>query len=425
MTQRQTALSELLSEHARADAQDKATPSVQIIEALKVITTTVHQASQLMQHDSLLLKTVEQLQVPNIANVETDSASLEPIINRLPNAHLLLRYLPDTVTSFTPFIDTSAPPEPAAIDSAISAWFETARSRFQQALSKATVAVQDAASLAAFKRQIDTFLTTQNDVAHAASLLSLVEEVSLKHLETIYETSLDRLVRTIHTEWSSVLAQSSSSVLETNASANAFYDLPVPNVGAFDALNQALDKRLSGRSPLLDQCLSCVESLCEHFKADLSPWFESNLLHSEAARQTLIAGYKDSLQKSFETLSSHFKSFMEQGVSPESVPRSQLGLHSDWFSQMCYNADHPALFMARLWLALANDPNGFFQLVSLDDSFGEYLGFIALAPKLTSRPCSCYLVTSVCRTSDPARAGDPAVVGQHDPFSSQHHQSSF
>lgn len=375
LAQRQTALTDLLDE-PQSTSTLPLDVQTRVSEALSLIANTLDQAEQLMQPDSLLLATVDQLQTVTIASIhvqgQQEPALLAPIIDKLPNAHLLLRYLPDTVTSFTPFINSLAPLSTEHIGTALSAWFTTAQDCFGKALTQGAAESHDAASLSAFKRSLDQFLSSHSHLGFAGSLQEYIQESLLVRLEVLYKVSLDRLVQTVHQEWTTDLDESAAHATEASGAAYLFHELSLPDAGAFDALDRTLQKRLNGRSPLLDKCLSRIEELCDHLHNDLSSWFGSDLLSSTSARQSLLSNYRQSLENSLQTLLHHFEAFMDSGtplclsfVSTE-LRHCVPGL--------------PPLLMARLWLALASDPEAFARLSSFDPSLGAL--FVAAIWKL-------------------------------------------
>lgn len=315
LTARQTAFHDLLS------AQDPQTLALQekidhITRAMRLIATTLAQAQELVNPQGLLFSTVDRLQAPNIASATQDasSAALQPIIDSLPNAHLYHRYLPATVTTFTPFIDVSSPPSSDQINSATKEWFTAAETRFRKALGQTLEAISDASALANFKRNMHSFFQSPNMSDEMRRLHDLVEEFCLARLESVYQSSLTHLVSATSDQWASALDHLSENQVEIDSAAFLFSDLPPPDSSAFDALDSALQKRLDGRSPLLDQCLTCFEVLCDHLRSDLSDWFGPDLLKGKDSEDKLRQGYGTALANALADMKTQFDALMNQGA---------------------------------------------------------------------------------------------------------------
>lgn len=319
LAQRHAVLSDMLSELSSGTNLSLNARTERMTSVLDIITTTLLQATNLMQPSSALFETIDQLQAPHFPDVSKDhpaSHILQSILHTLPNAHILLRYLPSSVTTFTPFIDTSAPPTSDRIESAVSVWFNKCRDLFQEGLSSTCANIHTAASLAQFKSGLDNFLDSRDSVSQKDALAESVQSTCLTQLQHIYTSAFAHLNQAIQEQWKPAIANAASDPAECNASTLLFAQLPIPSsTAAFDTFEATLANRLSGRSKYLDQCLSCIEVLCKSLAGELRVWFDAGVVRGTSGKARLLDEYRAMFQATVGDIVESFKALMD-GCTP-------------------------------------------------------------------------------------------------------------
>lgn len=366
LAQRHAVLSDVLLELSSGSTMSVKARTDRMTSALDIITTTLLQASHLMQPASALFETIDQLQAPHFSDVSKDhpaSHILQSILHTLPNAHILLRYLPSSVTTFTPFIDTSAPPTPDHIQAAVSAWFDKCLALFQEGLSSTCANIHTAAALAQFKTELDSFLDSRDGVTQKSALAESVQETCLTQLQQIYASAFTHLNQAIQEQWRPAIANAAADPAECNASTLSFAHLPIPSTSTvFDTFEATLTNRLSGRSKYLDQCLSCIEILCKSLAGELRVWFEAGVVQGTSGRARLLDEYRSILRSTVDDLVESFRGLMDSCTSFHPRP--------DANSCSRFSSASAPLFMLRLWLALAKSKDAFSLLTQFNASLG-------------------------------------------------------
>lgn len=97
---------------------------------------------------------------------------LPNILHVLPNAHLFLRYLPSTIISFTPFIDTSSAHNtlsPETAQRSLNDWFQKSITSLNEGMSRLFSLLTTAEQVAASRSALLKYLATENRSSFTSS----------------------------------------------------------------------------------------------------------------------------------------------------------------------------------------------------------------------------------------------------------------
>lgn len=253
------------------------------------------------------------------------SESLQPILSTLPNAHLFLRYLPEQILTFTPYIDIESADSrlsDSTVQGKLEAWFEQASKTFADGIAKlfnglttasqlaeARTAIRDAASRRADLCGID--LSKQISSLHG----TLDEALGTRFIE-IFTHELENITRIVPEVLEGALRALPSSQEDLKPVDFVFSaSLPFPTSSIFPSTSthlstmttigklmtadpftvfkRAMDDRISGRPPVLSECLRQLESVAAETKTDMLAWLagtgdsKAREAYTAAAREVL------------------------------------------------------------------------------------------------------------------------------------------
>lgn len=263
---------------------------------------------------------------------KTHSDSLQPIIATLPNAHLFLRYLPEQILTFTPYIDIdSAESEASAehVREKLANWFENALQVFETGVGRLFNAVTSASQLADARRTILESIAKR--VNHSDELLqersecikgALDAALGLRYTD-IYTKKLDNIAHKVPEALDAALRALETSPEDLHPNVFLFSaSLPFPTLSIFSGASsnaiavsslgkmttidpftlfkQAIEIRVLGRSPVLCNCLEQVETLALELKTDMLAWLDTR--GDPSTRDFYIAAAKQSISTIEETL---------------------------------------------------------------------------------------------------------------------------
>jgi hypothetical protein len=127
-------------------------------------------------------------------------SSLGSILPTLPNAHLLLRYLPSQITSFTPFIDTSSARNElpsSTVNDRVDAWFDRDLQILLDSFRDILNQLKSARQVARVRDSVQGCLDQSGSASpeHVRDRLrSALREAMQRRLRDMYNEQLDQLV---------------------------------------------------------------------------------------------------------------------------------------------------------------------------------------------------------------------------------------
>ena len=151
--------------------------------------------------------------------LSTSHPSLPSIFGTLPNAHFLLRYLPEHIASYMPFFDVNSARNALSSSSAyssLSAWFKESLSSLSEGIVRLFSTMTSAGQLATTRRSLHAFLDHEMSATgqlawkdQIVMLSSTLEKCLQQRFSQIYELKLEMLV--------SVVPQSLQAALRATA----------------------------------------------------------------------------------------------------------------------------------------------------------------------------------------------------------------
>ena len=195
------------------------------------------------------------------------------VLQGLPSAQILLRHLPASITTFTPFITISAPP---AVSSKLTEWRTTSTKLLAEAVPSWLTALQSIQDVWAVRSTLVDGLADGDFQTQIQSALSCEWA---ERARGIWTTKLDTIVNTAQTKLEEVVTsiQKGQAEEESDVDSFAFSDLAYPTIptsalaGASTSLQPflaSLRQRSSGRTPLLDGVLGSLESAAAALRKD-------------------------------------------------------------------------------------------------------------------------------------------------------------
>ncbi|SGY40849.1 BQ5605_C003g02431 [Microbotryum silenes-dioicae] len=318
---RSKTLSAILYATGSSKSPDVDTILQRLNEALGVVLRTVDAASSIFgatsspsTSKSLLAQLLQEIEQPTGLTNPTDptkrddqSPRLVPIIHTLPNHALLARHLPLSILEYTPSLPMSPsthPFDPSAAHSQVQSWLALETDRVVQGVTSWIAHLRGGArTLAQIRSTLRSSLAAFSGLRDAQADVAALE-VSLNaaleaRFEKFYRQHMRSLVDRVEPALSSALEKLPTSLpdldtaeflLETplpfpktshygvlphmstranNNAAQSFSDTP------FEAFLDQVNKRVIGRSPLIDHALSELEAHARDLRKDLQDWLES------------------------------------------------------------------------------------------------------------------------------------------------------
>ncbi|SCZ95820.1 BZ3500_MvSof-1268-A1-R1_Chr8-1g09819 [Microbotryum saponariae] len=353
---RSKTLSAILYATGSSKSPDVDTILKRLNEALGVVLRTVDAASSIFgatsspsTSKSLLAQLLQEIEQPTGLTNPTDptksdddqSPRLVPIIHTLPNHALLARHLPLSILEYTPSLPMSPsnhPFNPSAAHSQVQSWLALETDRVVQGVTSWIAHLRGGArTLAQIRSTLRSSLAAFSGLRDAQADVAALE-VSLNaaleaRFEKFYRQHMRSLVDRVEPALSSALEKLPTSLpdldtaeflLETplpfpktshygvlphmstrannnvaGLSAQSFSDTP------FEAFLDQVNKRVIGRSPLIDHALSELEAHARDLRKDLQDWLESEdhgLDVQTRLRIAYVGSARDMLHSVYEAL---------------------------------------------------------------------------------------------------------------------------
>jgi hypothetical protein len=195
------------------------------------------------------------------------------VLQGLPSAQILLRHLPASITTFTPFITTSAPP---AVSSKLTEWRTISTKLLAEAVPSWLTALQSIQDVWAVRSNLVDGLA---EGEFQTQIQSALANEWADRAKGIWTTKLDSIVNTAQTKLEEVVKsiQKGQAEEESDVDSFAFSDLAYPTIptsalaGASTSLQPflaSLRQRSSGCTPLLNGVLGSLESAAAALRKD-------------------------------------------------------------------------------------------------------------------------------------------------------------
>jgi hypothetical protein len=197
------------------------------------------------------------------------------VLQGLPSAQILLRHLPTSITTFTPFITASPPP---SVSAKLADWTTTSTKLLAEAVPSWLTALQSIQDVWAVRSALVNGL---GEGEFQSQIQSALASEWADRVKGIWTTKLDSVVNTAQTKLEEVVAtlqnDQNQAGMESDVDSFAFSDLAYPVIpttalsGATTSLGPflaSLKQRSSGRTPLLDGVLSSLEAASAALRKD-------------------------------------------------------------------------------------------------------------------------------------------------------------
>ena len=242
------------------------------------------------------------------------------ILQTLPSAQILLRYLPSSITAFTPFI---APTSASALNEKVAGWQRTAIGLLREAVPEWLASLHSVSDVWNLRHDLDVLL---QDGELQSELKTALEQEWGRRIEAIWENKLDALIELVETKTreagEEVRSRGSETgeliwpsyrwiilILEINSESFIFSEMPFPSAPthaltasstSFNTFLATVKKRGAMRTPLLDAVLVELETSAKDLRADMR-----NL------PRTLYEAYGGQVEKALERLVKRLERVLE------------------------------------------------------------------------------------------------------------------
>lgn len=125
------------------------------------------------------------------------SSARSSIIETLPNAHTLFRYLPPQVLTFTPFINTSVPSDAEQPAEQLQRWLQTALDQLRQGIEHILGSVTSATRLVTLRSSLSHLWQEQTLSTEASAIRSALNDALESRFTQTYESDLAELVQAL------------------------------------------------------------------------------------------------------------------------------------------------------------------------------------------------------------------------------------
>lgn len=267
----------------------------------------------------------------------TSPVTASKVLQALPSAQILLRHLPTSITAFTPFITASPPP---TVSAKLNDWRGTSTRILAEAVPSWLTALQSIQEVWAVRSALVNELAEGEFQTQIQSALASEWAERVKGIWTIKLGSIVDIAQTKVEEAITALQQSNAqSEAESDVGAFAFSDLTYPSIptAALTSTGQStslhpflasLRQRSSGRTPLLDDVLSSLESASAALKRDAEGL-------SGDLRSQYQAGVEDALERLVKVLQDALSSTSGyERVVERSLFVGRVALYIDTSSRM-------------------------------------------------------------------------------------------
>ncbi|OCF75076.1 hypothetical protein I204_03925 [Kwoniella mangroviensis CBS 8886] len=276
-----------------------------MLETVSSVKTVFEKNISLGQNESLIEEMMKLIQVGDITastNSITTSVPNRPpitsseIIQNLPSSQILLRYLPNNIIGFTPFITPSTSP---TLSDILNTWQQGSINLLKGSIPDWLKDLKNVKDIWAVRNSLNSLL--QKGEFEEAIGLALEDEWG-KRVKEVWSEKLGLLVDNAEKEIreagekvrnGSEKIVSPESILfsdisfPTGPTASAAFSATSHNM-AFTNFRSTLRKRSSYRTPVLDSVLNNLEETAQNIKEDMSDLPESLYdIYSEQINDTL------------------------------------------------------------------------------------------------------------------------------------------
>lgn len=217
--------------------------------------------------------------LPKLSFSTTGSPVSAPkVLQILPSAQILLRHLPPSITTFTPFITPSPPP--ALIDR-LTEWRSTSTALLADAVPAWLAALQSIQDVWSIRAGLLSVLAEGD---HQTQIRTSLESEWADRVKAIWSVKLDAIVDIARDQLEKGLTKirQSSAGEPSDVSVFAFSELNYPTIPtaslasggllhstSLDPFMASLKQRSSGRTPMLDDTLTALESAASALRGDV------------------------------------------------------------------------------------------------------------------------------------------------------------
>lgn len=280
------------------DSSSGATPLVeQILESVQSTSAEAapHKRSR-HAHRMSVISSFHATPAPIPSNSPSQPLTSTMILDSLPSSQLLLQFLPASIVSYSPYVDTASAKvqlSGSVIPTASAAWFDASLAALKSNLGSWFDRLDSIRSVCEVRNVLADY-KNRLSASELSNLVAVVDEACANRARSVWSASLQGIARTAEklVEGAAHSIQQNDKVAMSSAPARfSSSQIPLPSMqsapkeGTFVAYKAALQRKIVMRDPLLDQTITAIEDAAHHAKNDFD-----FILKDESARYVTSNG---------------------------------------------------------------------------------------------------------------------------------------
>ncbi|KAF8323197.1 hypothetical protein DL93DRAFT_2223145 [Clavulina sp. PMI_390] len=292
------------------------------------------------------------------------------ILDSLPSSQLLLQFLPPSIVSYSPYIDTAsarAQLSPSLIATASTAWFDASLASLRSHISSWFERL-DTIRAVWESRSLLVEYQDRLTASEMARLTRVIDDAAAERVQAIWTTYLTDIKQSATDSVAAALKSLQVGADEASVSPLTFRTSPAPLPSfnqstpqdhSFGAFKSALQWRIVGHDPLLVETQTALEKAAHKIKKDL------RCMQSDDSRnlsEELLRRYHPKAHEAGLEIVEHIKISFDEAAS-----------------------DHAAIFLGRLCVGLATSSRFVDELVAGDTQNDLRQSFLRVFEESISR----------------------------------------
>ncbi|ORX35220.1 hypothetical protein BD324DRAFT_82122 [Kockovaella imperatae] len=249
-------------------------------------------------------------------NISADGPPMSSarVLQDLPSHQILLRHLPSSIVSYTPFIAPSSTPD---LKTSLSSWIKETTQLLQESLP---VWFDGLSSIAEIWKTRCAICALLKESELETQIKNVLELESDKRIQAVWTNNLRELVTLAETQVRLALEQLRSGGPQPDRIPDdfTFVDLPFPaatsmalsSANSLNGFLSAVRKRKLGRTPLLDSVVSSLESAAKTLHDD-----------SQGLPDAIFSSYAEQVQQTQRKLVGTLSAALESSSDSEAIAK--------------------------------------------------------------------------------------------------------
>ncbi|KAK4690039.1 conserved oligomeric Golgi complex subunit 1, partial [Tremellales sp. Uapishka_1] len=259
------------------------------------------------------------LSFPQLKSSSPAPVSTNQVLQSLPSSSILLRHLPNSITSFTPFITPSAPP---ALDDKLNAWQKSSIEITSQSMPSWLKGLNSVKDVWDVRSSLRSLL---GDQGFENEIKEMLEGEWSDRVRVVWKERLEEVLAGAESKIRDAGEDIRRNGPESDVQPESFLfsDIHFPSVStstshatAFSSFITSLQKRSSYRTPLLDSVLLLLEDSAKELKGDMKSLPKSLVDDYKSKVEDMLTGLVKVLERILGSMGAK-RGDEKQGVEAE------------------------------------------------------------------------------------------------------------